>query len=168
MSHDRVTTSLRTYRLAGLVVLVAGLALLTVGIISFTRVPPEVPMPSHEGFLEGRKSIDDIGRENDEWFEANKRRAHAETNAFGFTAGAVFLIITGGMLLVVTGRRTRALASAALASSAEAVAAGIRKGLGEAGTDPRARLDRLTALHRDGAITDAEYERKRAEIISAL
>ncbi len=167
MSHDRVSTSLRTYRLAGLVVLVAGLALLTVGIISFTRVPPEVPMPSHEGFLEGRKSIADVGRENDDWFEANKRRADAETNAFGFTAGAVFLIFTGGTLLIVTGRRMRTLASVALASSAEAVAAGIRKGLGD-DTDPRARLDRLTALHRDGAITDAEYERKRAEIISAL
>jgi hypothetical protein len=167
MSHDRVSTSLRTYRLAGLVVLVAGLALLTVGIISFTRVPPEVPMPSHDGFLEGRKSIDDVGRENDDWFEASKRRTKAETNAFGFTAGAVFLIFTGGMLLIVTGRRTRTLASVALASSAEALAAGIRKGLGD-DTDPRARLDRLTALHRDGAITDAEYERKRAEIISAL
>ncbi len=75
--------------------------------------------------------------------------------------------MTGGILLLVTGRRMRTLASAALAGSAEAVAAGIRKGLAD-GADPRARLDRLTALHRDGAITDAEYERKRAEIISAL
>ena len=167
MSHDPTTASLRTFRLAGLAVLVAGLALLTVGIVSFTRVPAEPSMPRHEGFLEGRKSIDDVGRENDEWFEASKRRTEAETTAFGFTGGGVFLVLAGGALLVVTGRRMRTLAKAVIASSAEAVASGMRKGLGDE-TDPRARLDRLTGLHRDGAITDAEYERKRAEIIATL
>ncbi len=36
------------------------------------------------------------------------------------------------------------------------------------GTDPAARLEALARLHREGAITDAEYEAKKAKLLDQL
>ncbi len=95
------------------------------------------------------------------WFETAKAHGDAKFMGSALIMLGVFCLLLG-LGMSARGRRAAlAMRKQTLQAMSEGVAAGL-------GTDPKARLDRLEALRRDGTLTDAEYQRKRAEIVNQL
>jgi hypothetical protein len=125
------------------VVGVVGLAAVVGGIVRLATAPAELPFASPG------------------WFESSK--AHGDAVFFGIT-----LLMLGGfavlMSLLLSGRGRRA-ALAMQKQTMQALSEGVAAGLG---TSPKARLDQLEELRRDGTLTEDEYRRKRAEIVAKI
>src|SRR5688572_2317363 len=119
---------------------IIGLAAFAGGIVRFATAPAELP-------------FDAPG-----WFESAE--AHGDA-----TFLAMMLLMLGGFAVLMSlllSRRGRRAALAMQKQTMQALSEGVAAGLG---TDPKARLERLEALRRDGTLSEDEYRRKRAEIV---
>jgi hypothetical protein len=76
--------------------------------------------------------------------------------------------VLAGIMFSARGRRA---ALAIHKQSMQAMSEGVAAGLGiesNAQLDPKARLERLELLRREGTLTEDEYRRKRAEVVAQL
>ncbi|HEY5949037.1 MAG TPA: hypothetical protein VIV40_26275 [Kofleriaceae bacterium] len=95
------------------------------------------------------------------WFESASAHNSAQFLGIALIMFGSFVALWGVMM---SGRARRA-ALALQKQTTQAMSEGVAEGLG---LDPKARLERLEALRRDGTLTDDEYRRKRAEIVDQL
>jgi hypothetical protein len=125
------------------VLTLVGLAAIVGGVVRLATMPAELPFASPG------------------WFESAK--AHGDAKFMG-----IALLMFGafaGLWGLMMSARGRGAALALRKQSAQALGEGLAAGLG---TDPKARLERLEELRRDGTLTEDEYRRKRAEIVDKL
>jgi hypothetical protein len=141
--------------------LVVGVLLVGFGAFSLATAPARPSMPDDRGFLEGRKTIDDIGRANDAWMDANRARDAA------LFRGWASLLLGLGMVAGGAGlsRRGRALQYGLTEQYAAAIGRGIR---GSTSGSAASRLAQLDDLRAKGLISDAEHAAKRQAILDQI
>lgn len=163
----------RTLRVLGFGGLAVGLVILLFGLRGLATLPPGKPMPNNgDEFMSGGITIGEVGRRNDEWFEASARRSEATFTAGATTMLGVFLSVVGASILFMSSRRLRRVAYAEQEFAAEAIARGLQHGFANTertGTEePESRLTKLESLHARGLVTDSEYRTKREAILADI
>jgi len=113
------------------------------GIAFYATAPASVPMSDSQ------------------WFERESARHHAQFIGEMLGMFGLFFFLTGWG----ASARAQRIRLALQKQSAQAMSEGVAAGMG---SDPKARLERLDSLRRDGTLTEDEYRRKRAEIVDAL
>jgi len=95
------------------------------------------------------------------WFESASAHSSAQFLGIALIMFGVFGFLAGLMLSARARRAVLALQK----QTTQAMSEGVAEGLG---IDPKARLERLEQLRREGTLTDEEYRRKRAQIVDQL
>ncbi len=153
----RDTQSLARLRVVGAVVLCIGVIAFFYGL----NLKLAVPEIASGDFLEGRVSIDQVGRRND-----------AEFRAIATMMTGAFVAFVGLAFALRSSRRMMRLNAVGVEYTAEAVGRGLRRGLADDDPprlgDVQARLAKLEDLRAQGLVNDDEYAAKRSEIIASL
>jgi uncharacterized membrane protein len=149
---------------AGAVVMFVGVCLIVLGIVLAVTAPPAPRMPSHDGFLQGEVTIDEIGKANGDWMEGNERHNMAVFRGMLVGGFGVLITFIGGSLLLVGSRRVRQTVTGIAAEAAGTIARGVKTGI----DDAKARLERLEELRKSNLVSEEEYQAKRREIVDKL
>jgi uncharacterized membrane protein len=150
---------------AGTVVLFVGVCMIVLGIVLVVTAPPAPRMPSHDGFLQGEVTIDQIGKSNDDWIEGHERHNIAVFRGMLVGGFGVLVTFIGGSLLLVGSQRVRKTVTGIAAEAAGTIARGVKTGLDD---DPKARLEQLEELRKSGLVSEEEFQAKRREIVDKL
>lgn len=131
---------------ASKVVIAVGVAMLVSAIVRYVTAPPELAFGAPG------------------WFESAKDHGDATSVAAALAMFSFFVIFVGIVTLPSVRDRMIRFRGRQIRALAESAAVGFRDG----SQDPKARLARLKEMHEAGDLTDAEYTRKRAEIVDQL